>query len=90
MVEWGIFESYEGFFLFLTVSLCEIFRPVPEYLIKGCLACMAFFHLIFPCTNIVLRLGPHKFSNGPFLSKSIYFTKPFIRTFTETLIITVD
>ena len=48
------------------------------------------FHLIFPCTNIVLRLGPHKFSNVPFLSTSIYFTKTFIRTFTETLIITVD
>ena len=42
-----------------------------------------FFHLIFFCTNIVLRLGPHKFSNGPFLIESIYFTKTFIRTVTE-------
>ena len=42
-----------------------------------------FFHLIFFCTNIVLRLGPHKFTNGPFLSENIYFKKTFIRTVTE-------
>ena len=42
-----------------------------------------FFLLIFFCTNIVLRLGRPKFSNGPFLIESIYFTKTFIRTVTE-------
>ena len=34
---------------------------------------LLFFHLISFCTNIVLRLGSHKFSNGPFLNESIYF-----------------
>lgn len=32
---------------------------------------MDLFHLIFPCLNFALRLGPHKFSYGPSPSKSI-------------------
>ena len=81
----GEFSSRMRFFFFLTIFLGQSMNVCVRVAWRAWL-----FHLIFPCTNIVLRLGPHTFSNGPFLSKSIYFTKTFIRTFTETLIIIVD
>ena len=65
-------------FFSLSNSLYEFFLGHSMTIFYDQLTCKNFFHLIFPCANIFFVLrpppSPHKFSNGPSLIITYYFT----------------
>ena len=76
-----MFEPQE--FFFVIKFLYEFFLGRSMNIFYGSLACMSFYHLSFPCSNIffVLRQPPahrspppHKFSNGPSLKQGLKST----------------